>query len=271
MSENLVKISSPTPQAVAPAPVAATYPTEVISLPSKGWFYPPNHPLAKDGKLELKMMTAKEEDILLSKNLMKKGVVLDKLLESLIVDKAIDAKQLLVCDRNAAFIAIRRLAYGDKYKALIECGRCEKENEVVIDLSKFDNKPFDFEKYPRGQNAFNFVLPKSGVKVTYKLLTQEDDNKIEAEVAELEKLYGDVSKEVTTRLKHTIIAVDGDPKRVRHFVDNELRAADSLAFRVHLRKEMPDVDITFDFACEKCGASRKEIMPIGQQFFWPSE
>jgi len=270
MSENLIPISRPA-AAGDVTKVDTKYPTETISLPSKGWFYPEGHPLAS-GKVELKMMTAKEEDILSSKNLIDKGLVLDKLLEALLIDKTIDAKDILVCDRNAIFVALRRLAYSDKYKVTMGCPKCGEDNELTIDLSLLDNKPFDFDKYPRGQNAFDFTLPNSGKVITYKLLTQRDDDAIEQEVKALEKVYKEVSKEVTTRLKHTILAVDGNGDKgiVRKFVDNEMRASDSLAFRIHVRSTMPDIDLGFDFKCNSCGVERREDTPIGVQFFWPN-
>lgn len=247
------------------------FPTEVINLPSKGWFYPPESPLAS-GTLELKMMTAKEEDILTSKNLFQKNLVLDKLLESVVIDKSIKLDEMLVCDRNAAFFAIRRLAYGDQYDAKLSCGRCGKENDISIDLGKMDNRPFEFEKYPKGENSFTFVLPISKVTLTYKLLTKKDENAIEQEIQGLAKVSKDISKEMTTRLFHLITSVDGSPEkaRIRKFVNEEFLSKDSLAFRKEVRGQLPDIDTTFDFSCNHCGLERKEETPMGVSFFWPN-
>ena len=256
---------------VPPQKAESKFPTEVINLPSKGWFYPAESPLSS-GTLELKMMTAKEEDILTSKNLIQKNIVLDKLLESVVIDKEIKLNDMLICDRNAAFFAIRRLAYGDKYDATLTCGRCGKENPVSIDLGKMDNKPFDFEKYPKGQNNFTFTLPFSGVTVTYKLLTKKDESDIEAQLTGLAKVNKDISREITTRLAFMITGVDGDTTKARitSFVNNELQARDSLAFRKHVRDNMPDIDTTFDFTCGHCALERKEETPMGVSFFWPN-
>lgn len=268
---NLISITRPSVTAPAPVKQEVKFPTEVINLPSKGWFYPEGTALAK-GTLELKMMTAKEEDILTSKNLIQKNIVLDKLLESVIIDKSINADDMLVCDRNAAFYALRRLAYGDDYSATISCGRCGKENAVNIDLGKIDNKPFDFEKYPKGQNSFEFTLPSSNVVVTYKLLSKKDEDIIERELETFAKLSKDFSKEVTTRLTRVIIGVNGDTDlmRIRRFVNEELLSKDSLALRKHIRDNMPNIDSTFDFSCQHCGLERKEETPLGVSFFWPN-
>jgi hypothetical protein len=247
------------------------FPTEVINLPSKGWFYPADNPLSI-GTIELKMMTAKEEDILTSPNLIQKNIVLDKLLESVTVNKGIVLDDMLICDRNAAFFAIRRLAYGDAYEATLTCGRCGKENNITINLDKMDNRPFDFEKYPKGDNSFQFKLPYSGHTVTFKLLTKKDENQIDQELKGMEKVSKDLRREITTRLGHIIIALNGNTERsaIRRFVNEDLVSKDSLALRTHLRETMPDIDTTFDFQCTNCNLERKEETPMGVSFFWPN-
>jgi hypothetical protein len=271
--EQVISITRPSVGAPVPPPQKSEskFPTEVINLPSKGWFYPDESALAS-GTLELKMMTAKEEDILTSRNLIQKNIVLDKLLESVVIDKTVKLDDMLICDRNAAFFAIRRLAYGDQYDATLTCGRCGKENHVSIDLAKLDNKPFEFDKYPKGENKFTFELPYSKVTLTYKLLTKKDENAIEAQLKGLEKVSKDLSREVTTRLSFIITSIDGDASkpRITQFINNELQARDSLAFRKHVRENMPDIDSTFDFSCTHCGLERKEETPMGVSFFWPN-
>lgn len=255
-----------------PAQKAETkFPSETINIPSKGWFYPTDNPLSS-GQLELKMMSAREEDILSSKNLIQKNIVLDKLLESVVINKAINLDDMLICDRNAAFFALRRLAYGDDYDATMTCGRCGKETSISIDLSKMDNRPFDFEKYPRGVNSFDFLLPYSKVSVTYKLLCKRDENAIDAELVGMAKISKDFTREVTTRLSHIITSVNGNAEKaaIRRFVNDELVAKDSLALRNHFRNSMPDIDTTFDFTCSNCGLERKEETPMGVNFFWPN-
>ena len=273
MADQIIPITRPTVSQPAPAPqkVESRFPTEVINLPSKGWFYPTDNPLSS-GQLELKMMTAKEEDILTSPNLIQKNIVLDKLLESVTVNKAISLDDMLICDRNAAFFAIRRLAYGDIYEATLTCGRCAKENTISIDLGKMDNREFDFAKYPKGENAFTLKLPYSGKTVTFKLLTKKDENLIDQELKGMEKVSKDLRREITTRLGHIITALDGNTERaaIRRFVNEELVSKDSLALRTHLRETMPDINTTFDFQCTNCNLERKEETPMGVSFFWPN-
>lgn len=272
MSDQIVSITKPGARSVPQQAVKqeSTFPSEIISLPSKGWFYTGNTPLAT-GQLELKIMTAREEDILTSKNLITKGIVLDKLLESLIVEKAVDPSDMFNCDRNAAFVAIRRMAYGDAYKVKITCPKCNAESSVTIDLGKMDNRPFDFEKYPKGKNEFDFELPISKKVVTFRLLTKKDEDAIDADLKAMQKVSTEITSEVTTRLKSVIVALDGsvDKAAIRKFVD-EMRAGDSLALRNHIRTTTPDVDMAFDFQCNACGCERREDVPLGVEFFWPN-
>jgi hypothetical protein len=249
------------------------YPTEIVDLPSKGWFYPPEHPLAS-GKIEIKMMTAREEDILTSQNLIKKGVVLQRLLDSLIVDKKIKQDDILLCDMNGIFVAVRRLAYGDQYGPLkITCPSCGEVSQTTIDLSKIEDKPFDFDQYPRGINSFNFTLPYCNKMISYKILTQKEDDMCDIEIKNMSKLNKERSPEITTRLKYVITSVDGDDDKatIRKFIETELVSRDTLELRRHIKANIPELDMTFDFTCShNCGYEEKQDIPINVQFFWPS-
>lgn len=250
---------------------ALDFPTEYIDLPSEGHFYPLSSPLSS-GRIQLKYMTAKEEDILTNQNLIKKGVVLDELLKALIVTPNVKLEDILIGDKNAIFLAARRLAYGDKYSAKLTCPKCGEESQVDIDLAQLKFKEFDFSNYTKGENAFSFELPVSKKTVVYKLLTHKDDQDIDSELAGLAKISKANAPEMTTRLKYMITAVDGNSDRtsVKKFVDNML-AKDSIALRKRVRELTPDVDMTFNFQCPACGHSERMALPLGVGFFWPSD
>jgi hypothetical protein len=219
----------------------------------------------------LKYMTAREEDILTNQNLIKKGVVLDELLKALIVTPNVKLDDIFVGDKNAIFIAARRLAYGDEYPAKITCPKCGEENEVKINLGELKSKEFDFSKYTKGENAFSFELPVSKKTVVYRLLTHKDEGDIDAELKGLAKISKANTPEMTTRLKYSIVSVDGNSDRgvVKKFVDNML-AKDSMALRRYIRENTPDMDMTFDFTCSACGHNERMAMPLGVDFFWPT-
>lgn len=246
-------------------------PTEVIALPSRGYFYPEGHPLS-EGKIEMKYMTAKEEDILASQNLIKQGVVIDKLLQSLIVTK-INYNDLLTVDKNAVFIAARILAYGPDYDVEIECPSCGEKSKHTIDLQQFEEKQIDWDMFEKGSPYHKFTLPASKKELTLKMLTHGDEKKIE-ELSKLNKKRSKISgvdRDLTTRLKQVIVAVDGedDKSYIDSFVDSML-SRDSLALRNHLKEVTPDIDTTFYYECPACGHEVSNMqLPIGVGFFWP--
>lgn len=271
MSDGVIPLRKPaTGQTPVPVVEEPKYPSEIIPLPTKGWFYPEGHPLSS-GEIEVKQMTAREEDILSNQELIRKGRVLDKLLETLIVNKNIKLDEILTPDKNAIFMAVRRLAYGDDYAVSITCPSCNAQVKTTINLSSLEYKPFDFESHKKGENAFEFKLP-SGKIVTYKILNGIDDVAIEAEANNLKKLSKDgTTREWTTRLKYVITAIDGNADRshIRKFVDEQLMAKDSFAIRKHIRETLPDVDLSFDFSCPECGSERRVDVPMGVSFLWP--
>jgi hypothetical protein len=274
MTDQIIPITKPSSLAAPTRTEQPKYPTEVVDLVTKGWFYPPGSPLSS-GTIELKMMTAREEDILTSQNLIKKGIVLDKLLESLLVDKSIKIDELLLADKDGLFVAIRRLAYGDKYGPLtITCPKCGKETKGInINLGEIKTKEFNFDAYPRGVNEFKYELPYSKKVITYKLLSHKDEKDIETELEGLSKINKQVSNDITTRLKKIIVAIDDnrDPIAIRKFVDEELPSRDSLSLRTHIRENSPEVDLNFNFVCGKndCEHEERTVVPLTIQFFWP--
>ena len=242
-------------------------PTEKVMLPSKGLLYPKESPLSK-GEVEMKYMTAKEEDILTNINFIRQGTVVDKLLQSLIITP-INYDDLLIGDKNAILIAARILGYGAEYQFKYTDDR-NKETEITVDLSKLNEKPLDESLFKPGVNEFSFTLPKSGNTVTFKLLTHGDEKKIDAEIKGLTKINPNGSFDVTTRLKHMITSVNGDrdQKNIRDFVDNYLLAAEARALREHYNKVQPDVDLKY-VPEDESYVGEGITVPISLNFFWP--
>ena len=244
------------------------FPTEVVDLPSKGYYYPEDNPLSS-GQIEIKYMTAKEEDILTSQNLITKGIVLDKLLEALIVNKKINSNSMLIGDKNALFIAARVLAYGKEY-TFDYTDNLGQTKEYTSDLTKLKDKKIDFSKHEKGKNLFSFKLPQSERTIEFKLLSDGDEREVIKEVEALSKVSGGVTKEVTTRFKKMIVSVDGNSERVfvNNFVDNEFFTQDSQAFRSHYQDITPDIDM--GIVIDDGGEGVEITVPMTVQFFWPS-
>ena len=237
------------------------FPTETIELPSKGLIYPEDNPLSS-GKIEMKYMTAKEEDILSNQSYINNGTVLDKLLKSLIVTK-VNYSDIIVGDKNAIMVAARVLGYGKDYEFDY------KGERVSIDLSTLENREFDEKSITRGENEFSFTLPNSGAIITYKLLTHKDEMAIDAELKGLKKINKHASPDVSTRMKHMILSVNGDDekKTIREFVDTYFLASDARAFRKHVQEVQPDVNLKTQVELSD-GVEDVEV-PITVNFFWP--
>ena len=238
------------------------FPTEQVELPSKGLIYPEDNPLSS-GYIEMKYMTAKEEDILTNQNYIKDGTVIDRLLKSLIVNK-INYDDLVVGDRNAIMVAARILGYGKDY-SFSYLGE-----EHTVDLSKIESKYLSEDNLvEKGKNIFKFQLPTSQNNIEYKLLNGKDDKAIRAEIKGIQKIDKKASPELTTRLKYMIRSVNGDTSRefINKFVDDYLLARDAKAFRKHVGETQPDVDLTFTF--EINGVDEEATIPITVDFFWP--
>jgi hypothetical protein len=244
--------------------------TQVIDLPSRGWFYPEGHPLAS-GKLEVYFMTARHEDILTSRNLVQRGIVIDKLMEALIADPKVKYDDILTGDKNGLMIAARILGYGKNYEFNLECPSCARKSTQHMNLEDIEDKKLEFRDDQRGKNQFEFVLPLSGKTILFKLFTHKDEKTVNAELETMRKLTkSEVTSEVTTRMRRAILAVDGDdsPETIRKFVDS-MPARDASAFREHSKAISPNVDLTFDFECFNCGYQERSEVPITANFFWP--
>jgi len=240
------------------------FPTEVVDLPSGGKVYSKDSPLSS-GKIEIKYMTAKEEDILTSENLIKKGVVIKKLLDSLIVSEGINSDDLVLGDKNAVMVASRILAYGPEYTVQVTNPNTGNEFEHTFDLTscEFKNISDDING-----NEFETELPYSKVKIKFKLLNGYDESNIEKELESYKKVGTQISPELTTRLKHTIVSVnDNDTKSViSNFVDNML-SRDSLFLRSEIKRISPDIDLTQEVEVE--GETVTVTIPMAVNFFWP--
>lgn len=245
------------------------FPTEIISLPSKGLCYPESSPLSK-GEITIKLMTAKEEDILTSTNLIRKGIQLDKLLESIVVEPGVNINDLLVGDKNAILVTSRMLAFGPDYLISVKDGPTGEEMEANVDLSKIQIKEIN-ESLLNRQNEYDYVLPISKIPIKFKLLTHGDELAINKDVEASEKITKQ-GNEITTRYRRIIVEVNGnrDLGYISNFVANQLLAGDSRGLRKYMKEITPDLDLTFEFT-HSDGETEALRIPFGVDFFYPTE
>jgi len=267
--------SGPPPQALQQETSGFSFvvPTEYVELPSRGRFYPEDHPLHGQESIEIKQMTAKEEDILTSRTLLKKGVALDRVIQNLIMDNRINADNVLIGDRNAILIAIRSSAYGNIYTTKVACPACEASQDYSFDLNEanvFDGTPeeTDLEIVDHGDGTFDIVLPSTAVTATFRLLIGRDEKAILKGATNKQK--SSYEKAVTTQLRNMIVAVNGDdsPQACNYLVEN-IPSIDARQLRMAYKTVAPNIDLNQEFSCGECGHDQDMEVPLTADFFWP--
>lgn len=263
------------PQVAVADKVKSTFgldiPTEIVPLPSNGMVYGPGHPFEKVDTVEIKAMTAREEDILTNKALLKKGTVLSELIKSCLINKAVNPTELLVGDRNALMVAIRITGYGHEYEGELTCNECDFKFTHKFNLAELPIRKLKIEPVTPGVNAFDFLLPFSKKRVQFKFLTGQDEEQITM-TAEKQKKLGLSSADavVTTNLLHSVLSVEGvvDRSQIASFI-RMMPARDSLAIRNYIKDNEPGIIMRQEATCTACGHSEEVSMPIGVSFLWP--
>ncbi len=254
-------------------------PTEIVDLPSQGRFYPSGHALHGQETIEIKHMTAKEEEILTSRSLLKKGVAIDRLVQSVIVDKSIKVGDLLIGDKNAILVHTRMFAYGHEYKTRVTCPACSETDDFEFSLLSHKvvfPEGEDSEVYTiNDDGTFNIVLPKTKVSAQVRLLTSTDESNFARQLEitkKRQKKLGDVipNTALTDQMKAFIVSLNGiaDKRQINEFVNN-MPAADSRYLRTVYSELMPDIDLTQSYECSSCGHEQDMEVPFTSDFFWP--
>lgn len=268
MSDN---IFSKVPQTVnSPQNSITDIPVDLVPLPSKGALYDQSHPLYNEESVEIRCMTAREEDILSSNALFKNGTVLEKLMEACLMNKTVDPSTLLLGDRTAIWIAIRVSGYGPDYPVKLACPKCGKVGEHNLSLNGLKYKPLTGTPVVPNSNRFVCTLPLSKAVVEFKLLTGKDVDDITKIQKAMEKLGRQIDNNITLRLKKQILSVNGNSsdEYISKFVDS-MRAGDARELRKHIRSIEPDVDMTRVVQCAQCAEESEVEIPFGMSFFWP--
>ena len=278
------KATSPAPaQAVQPAPTQTTglsyvTPTEFVELPSRGQFYSADHPLHNQETIELRYMTAKDEDILTSQALLKNGLAIDRLVSNLIVDKNINPDDLLIGDKNALLLAARVSGYGADYKVQVSCQSCGTAQAHTFDLTAFENNEgiqpdenSDSGVAATDDGTFTAVLPRTGYTAEFRLFTAQDEKDAMQTSAKKAKHKLEDSAS-TDLLKVLLVSVNGiaDRTEVNNFIEN-MPAQDARHIRACVQVVTPNVDMTQSCECSSCGTVADVEVPFTAEFFWPKQ
>ena len=245
-------------------------PTELVPLPSSGKIYPADSPLHNKEALEIRPMTAREEDILTSRALIKKGTVITELIRSCLVDKTIDPDKMIAGDRNAIMTSLRITGYGSEYSVEVECPECEHRSKQRFDLTKLPIKRLECVPVDVGANLFEFALPFTKKVVKFKFLDGNDEQEITKLQERSKKSGRTTTNSVTLRYRFAIQAIDNitDKTKIQMFIRN-MPARDSRALRAYMDKLEPGIDMKSWMACPACGEESEVRMPLGASFFWP--
>ena len=249
-----------------------TPPKDIVHLPSGGEFYPEGHGLHGKGSVEVYFMTTKEEDILVNSAYNREGVVFDKMIESILVDKSLDPTSFIIGDRNAILINARKNAYGLEYGVRVSCEECFSSNEIHIDLDKVGNKEVDYSNVEiTAQGTFLLHMPKSEAQVELRLLTGQDEQEMVAQANRRAK-HNLPEEPISGKYVRMIKSVDGreDPIFIRSYISN-MPIADSRLLRKTYLNVMSDVDFVYKFNCKECEHLNEGGVPFTGDFFWPDE
>jgi len=245
-------------------------PRDFVMLPSKGVIYPIDSPLHGLEEIEVRHLTAQDEDVLTSRSLLRSGKALDAVLNNVILNKTVKADKMISGDKNAILTFLRITGYGPEYVVQIDCPSCGADVKHEFDLSTLSMRFLDVSPIADGENRFEYTLP-SGNQIHFKFLTTEEENAISDQLEKAKKMTNSpFDSNVTTRLKHQLVAINGDdtPSTINQFVD-VMSVRDSRAFRKYFDEIEPDVLMKQDFNCPHCGHRGEVEIPITVGFFWP--
>ena len=281
MSRNRDRMGIPTPQDNSTPPQAQqetagfsfVVPTEFVELPSGGRFYPETHPLCGQTTIEIKQMTAKEEDMLTSRTLLKNGVAIERVIQSLIMDKRINPDSMLVGDRNAVIIAARISGYGSDYNTNVNCPSCGATQEYGIDLHDANvhngEIPDVLGVVDNEDGTFTTTLPKTRVQVAFRLLNGADEKNLVSQLENARKRKRP-EQAITTQIRNMVVSVNGDEsiQALNYLIEN-IPSLDARHLRVCYREVAPNIDLTQVFQCGECGHEQDMEVPLSADFFWP--
>jgi hypothetical protein len=264
-----------TPAAPTGMGISIPVPTELVPLPSKGRYYPEDHPLHNTETLELRYMTARDEDTLTSPSLLRKGLAVDRMLKNLIVDPAVETSTLLIGDKNALILAARISGYGDNYTYTMRCPQCTTRSKQTTDLQIVFNQSLDQEVVTPAEvtdhnnGTFSTTLPKSGWEITFRLTTGADEKRL-AQLTEAKKKKNLPETTLTDTIKLILNSVNGNNDRltISRYVDS-MPAADSRHFRTLYQDITPDLNMDVPFECPTCFCDEEVSLPLTAEFFWP--
>jgi predicted RNA-binding Zn-ribbon protein involved in translation (DUF1610 family) len=240
--------------------------TDHVPLPSEGRYYPNGQ-----DQVKVKLLTAEEENILTSPELLRNGKVLDVLLEHAIIDQNLRPDEMLTGDRNAVLLALRSSGYGDEYPVKMACPECSETFTTKVKLSELKYKPLQGQVDSNGE--FSVFLPKMKANVKFRLLNGKDENYINKKLESMRKLKKNVGFQNMLTERYIVQIMEFNGSRDKIVISNAISAmpiSDSAYLRDYMSLVEPGVDMTHNFECPNCSEVFEENVPITAKLFWPN-
>ena len=237
-------------------------PYDILELPSQGLLYP-----NKKNSVKVEYLTAMDENVLVSPNIMNSGRVLDVLLERKVKDLGFPVEELLDGDRVALLLFLRSTSFGEEFKQ----GVLNKNGDVVegtINLSELKQKKLTIK--PDENNEFDFELPKSKKKIKFRFLNGKDEKDIDDKDEFMKKRFEtDISFALTLKLEKLIMEIDGNRDKI--YVSNFIKTMsilDSRTLTKYVRENEPGIDFETKARIQG-GESVDTFLRLNKSFFWP--
>lgn len=239
--------------------------TQEIALPSGGIFYP-----NRQNTIKTKGLTAKEDDILFSTELITQNKVLHAVLESAVIDPYLRPDDMLSCDRNYVLIQLRIDGFGKEYEpGSMQCDNCGNIYSPKVDLSLLKVK--ELKHMPDADGLYFIELPMSKVKLRFRLLNGKDELALQSKGMSAIKKGGVKTKKMwSERYLLQIMEVNGESDKIfiKSFIDN-MPLGDSQFFRKYAFEVEPGIDLNYNFTCSHCGHEDERAVPITPRLFYP--
>ena len=252
-------------------------PTEIVTLPSGGHLYPENSALKGLKEVEVKSMTAAEEDIMINDSFIQKGVVFDRLIDSIMITPGIKSEELQDCDKLAILMSARKTGYGDAISFSVSCGACNHDYDIDASLTQMlersEENPYEPRsgegwEYLEDSNTYSFNITSVDIDANIKLLTRSEVKDLMAS-REQKKRLGLPFNETIEFLRAVLVSANGITDRTSlNKLAEILPASAARRIRYVHNVNLPKIDTSQEVTCPACGQEETKEVPFSLGWFW---
>lgn len=244
-------------------PEELTTPYDILELPSQGILYS-----NKKSSVKVEYLTALDETILTSPNIIANNKVIDTLLERKIKDLGFDHLDLIEGDRTAIIIFLRTTGFGEEYKQLVYNPEKTEYEEGTINLSELSHKKLTVN--PDENGLFDYELPLSKKRIKFKFTTGRDSKYIdEQDNILMKRNNNDISTRLLLKLERQVMSIDGETDKIKiSNILKKIKIMDSRALRKYIEELEPGINMNVNARIQG-GGSVTTFLTFNRSFFWP--